>query len=254
MAMELQPQDIEVGCILQPRREVGATRARTGPNIVGLVRTGVPYQWSPPTRIKNDKRGTEYSPIGHYFPTHKEEKKLHPKKYRSRYWLRGENFSETTLNEARSQRVYQRTIELRKYSMLRLPHVFTQPLSKFEPFGGCNSRAMDYCLDKSSYYRLMGRLGLRSGNDRSDIIEPGTHNNSIFSSISQLFNYLGGVYNSTEDDPSQSQAEPIYPGDDCKSLLFSLVSDILSMAELNLSSGVECFTKAKSTGMGLELA
>ncbi|CAD6444542.1 06bddf7d-e1fb-4113-973c-901a576e1c81 [Sclerotinia trifoliorum] len=138
--------------------------------------------------------------------------------------------------------------------MLRLPHVFKRPLSKFEAFGGRNSRAMDYCLDKPSYYRLMDRLGLSSGNDRSDIVEPGTQNNSIFSSIfSQLVSYLS-VYNSTEDDPSQYQAETIYPGEDGKSLLFPFVPDILSLAKLNLSSGVECFTKAKSTRMGLELA
>ncbi|KAF7870337.1 hypothetical protein EAF04_004083 [Stromatinia cepivora] len=212
--MELQPRDIEVGCVLRPRREFVASRPGRGPHILGVVRTGIPCQWSSlldrrrkinpnlscpdgcklttkgqkhpiiviqikgddisyvqmtSTPIRNDQRDTQYSPIGHYFPTQKNAEIPHPEKYRSRYWLRGENFSKTTLDEARSKRGYERTVELQKHSFLRLPHVFTQPLSKFEAFGGCNSRAMDYSLDKPSYYRLMDRLSLSSGNDTSDM-------------------------------------------------------------------------------------
>lgn len=115
--------------------------------------------------IWHDHGGTQYSPIGHCFPPDKDTKIPHPEKYRSRYWLRGENLTKTSLEEARTKKVYERTIELEKHSQLRLPHVFTQPLSNFEAFGGKDSRAMDYSLDKFSYYRLMDRLGLDAGND-----------------------------------------------------------------------------------------
>lgn len=104
-------------------------------------------------------RGSQYSPIGHYFPLRRDERTPHPQEYRSRYWLRAQNFMHTTIDENRD-RTRERTIELQKYSKLRLPHVFTQPLSNFEAFGGENSEASQYVLDKASYYRLMDRLGI----------------------------------------------------------------------------------------------
>ncbi|KAJ8067239.1 hypothetical protein OCU04_004602 [Sclerotinia nivalis] len=142
--------------------------------------------------------------------------------------------------------------------MLRLPHVFTQPLSKFEAFGDRNSRAMDYSLDKPSYYRLTDRLGLGSVNDTSDMeylrtVKPGSQNNSNYSGILSPLVSHPSVYDSTENNPSQSQAEPHYPREDRKSLLFPFVLDIF-LTKLNLFSGVECFTKAKSTSKDLELA
>ncbi|KAJ8067238.1 hypothetical protein OCU04_004602 [Sclerotinia nivalis] len=103
--------------------------------------------------------------------------------------------------------------------MLRLPHVFTQPLSKFEAFGDRNSRAMDYSLDKPSYYRLTDRLGLGSVNDTSDMeylrtVKPGSQNNSNYSGILSPLVSHPSVYDSTENNPSQSQAEPHYPRED----------------------------------------
>ncbi|KAF7954485.1 hypothetical protein EAE96_005606 [Botrytis aclada] len=201
----LKPSDIEVGCVLRPRRDLNAPRHGEGRPLLNINTSGIPCQWTtlvgpnPKTnpslncikgcvlnpkgqehpvvviQIKEDNVsyvqmtshrlrrdwGSQYSPIGHYFPLKKDEKIPHPQNYRSRYWLGVDNFSQTTIDENRAK-TRERTIELHKYSQLRLPHVFTQPLSNFEAFGGDNSKAMQYRLNKASCYRLMDRLGIGS--------------------------------------------------------------------------------------------
>ncbi|TGO25331.1 hypothetical protein BPAE_0082g00150 [Botrytis paeoniae] len=203
--MQLQPSDIEVGCVLRPRHDLNAPRPREGHPLLNITIPGIPCQWTTlvdrslkinpglncikscvlnpkgqehpvvviqikednvsyvqmtSSRLRRDW-GSQYSPIGHYFPLKKDDKIPHPQEYRSRYWLRVHNFSHTTIDENRAK-TRGRTIKLQRYSKLRLPHVFTQPLSNFEAFGGDNSKATQYSLDKASYYRLMDRLGIGS--------------------------------------------------------------------------------------------
>ncbi|APA11725.1 hypothetical protein sscle_08g064950 [Sclerotinia sclerotiorum 1980 UF-70] len=120
------------------------------------------------TRKDPDLGGAQYSPIGHYSPR-PDESTLHPENYRSRYWLRGPNQWESgTINAARKKSCYG-VLELEEHSHLRLPHVYTQKLDRFEAFRGDNAQAMAYRLDESSYYRLMDRLGLHAGNYTPDV-------------------------------------------------------------------------------------
>ncbi|TGO46227.1 hypothetical protein BOTNAR_0602g00070 [Botryotinia narcissicola] len=191
--MQLRPSDIEVGCVLRPRRDLSVPRPREGRPLLNITIPGIPCQWTTlvnrsrkinPSlncikncvlnpkgqehpvvviRIKEDNVsyvkmtssrlrrdwGSQYSPIGHYFPLRRDERIPHPQEYRSRYWLRVHNFVHTSIDENRA-RTRERTIELQKYSKLRLPNVFTQPLSNFEAFGGDNSEASQYVLDKAS--------------------------------------------------------------------------------------------------------
>lgn len=119
------------------------------------------------TPMDPDQHGTQYSPIGHYFPPipsraarYSEPFTPHPTKHRSRYWLHGpSDWDQGTINAARQDHNHG-IIQLAKYSQLRLPHVYTLRIDRFKAFGGNNALAIDYRLDEASYYRLMDRLGL----------------------------------------------------------------------------------------------
>ncbi|EMR90292.1 hypothetical protein ACHAPC_000748 [Botrytis cinerea] len=118
--------------------------------------------------IYHDQEGTQYSPIGHYFPPGNGIP--HPARFRSRCWLLNPNpWNERTINAAR-QSANRRLIELEKYSELRLPHIYLQKADTFKAFGGHNTSAPEYRLDEGSYHRLMDRLGLNASNYTSDML------------------------------------------------------------------------------------
>ncbi|KAF7933534.1 uncharacterized protein EAE98_003243 [Botrytis deweyae] len=197
--MSLRAQDIHVGCILRPRNDIEKkypgircewnelsdhrdvnpalgcpsycrqdiagqkhpiiVLRKNGDSILYVAMTGNP--------IPHDQVGTQYSPIGHYFPPGSGIP--HPARFRSRYWLKNPNpWNERTIDAAR-QSPRRRLIELEKHSKLRLPHVYVQKANRFKAFGGHNTSASEYRLDEGSYYRLMDRLGLHASNYNSDM-------------------------------------------------------------------------------------
>ncbi|THV50238.1 hypothetical protein BGAL_0159g00230 [Botrytis galanthina] len=117
--------------------------------------------------IYHDQEGTQYSPIGHYFPPGNGIP--HPPRFQSRYWLKNPNlWNERTIDVARHS-PHRKLIELAKHSKLRLPHVYVQTANRFKAFGGHNTSASEYRLDEGSYYRLMDRLGLHASNYTPDM-------------------------------------------------------------------------------------
>ncbi|TGO39400.1 hypothetical protein BHYA_0055g00320 [Botrytis hyacinthi] len=213
--MSLRAENIHVGCILRPRgdiekkypgitcewnelsdhRDVNPALGRCPTNcrqdiagqkhpIIVLRKNGdrILYVAMTGKPIYHDREGTQYSPIGHYFPPGNGSP--HPARFQSRYWLENPNpWDERTIDAAR-QSPHRRLIELAKHSKLRLPHVYVQTADRFKAFGGHNTPASEYRLDEGSYYRLMDRLGLHASNYKSDISPTTLHRPHLTVSVS----------------------------------------------------------------------
>ncbi|KAF5873040.1 uncharacterized protein Bfra_008317 [Botrytis fragariae] len=237
--MSLCAADIRVGCILRPLRiprihpgvpcewnalanlqNVNHDLGRCPPDcrqdiigqehpIVVLKINGDSILYMTGRPIKLDQEGTQYSPIGHYFPQWNGWQNVpHPETYRSRYWLRGPyNWNYGTIDQDRQNPNRSRILELEEHSKLRLPHVYSQSIARFKPFGGDNTSAKIYRLDEGSYYRLIDRLGLSRSNYDPEIAPRSTSPSSRVSTSSTPDTLPNGPYSIGRSKNGPSQIE-----------------------------------------------
>ncbi|TGO61179.1 hypothetical protein BCON_0029g00200 [Botryotinia convoluta] len=159
--MSLCAADIRVGCILRPCR-------------TQRIHSGVPCEWNELADRQNVNLGLEKCPLGCSQDIIGQEHPIVILKINggsilyvaAKCTVPGIGYKGFIMSGIMKQLTkdrqspYRRILELEEHSKLRLPHVYSQSIARFNPFEGLNTSALIYRLDKGSYYRLMDRLGL----------------------------------------------------------------------------------------------